>query len=427
MGLLFRLSLIALPLVGLPLAAAVLMIDAEPLVTRPGGLDLDDLKRAESVAQRYDPRRMPPERITTVRATTQELNTLLKGAFGGVRQVASRVEASRFGIIGAATVELPLPPNPVGRYVNIRTVIAPSDTGLEIARFAVGGLEIPPLLVEPALRLGLDRLVGEGKGREMLDSVKSVALAGDRITIAFRPPATLVDDIKTATMRGVAVSDPATVRAYYQMIGRAIDDLPRRGVSLVEVMRPVFQLAKERSSKGDPVRENEAAMLAIAMVFGDVRFERFVGDVRTPADKKREADAFKRFRLDGRTDFVQHFTVSMGLTLTGGDIAANIIGELKEAEDSQSSSGFSFTDIGADRAGVQFARRAASSPAAARRVQEMMAAADSEQAFFPRFADLPEGMSEAVFRHRYGDVGSPGYRRVITEIDRRIAATGIYR
>ena len=427
MGLLFRLFLVLL-LAGVPVAAGLIMIEGEPLVARPGGLDLDDLKRAQSLAQRYDPRRMPPQRITTMRATTGELNTLLKGAFGGLRQVASRVEASRFGIIAAVTLELPLPPNPVGRYVNVRTVIAPSDTGLEIARVAVGALEIPPALVGPALRFGLDRLVGPGKGGAILDSVKSVALAGDRITLAFRPPASLVEDIRSAARRQFAIGDPTAVRAYYEAIEDAMGRLPRRGaVSLAQILQPVFRLAKARSATGDPVRENEAALLAIAMVFGDSRFERFVGDVRPSTENKGERRALGQFRLDGRHDFVQHFAISIGLTVTGGDLAANIIGELKEAKDSQRSSGFSFTDIGADRAGVRFARLATASPASARRVQEMMAAADGEHMFFPRFADLPEGMSEAAFRRRYGDVGSTEYRRVIAEIDRRIAEAGIHR
>ena len=36
-------------------------------------------------------------------------------------------------------------------------------------------------------------------------------------------------------------------------------------------------------------------------------------------------------------------------------------------------------------------------------------------------------MSEAVFRGRYGDVGSPAYQRMIDEIDRRIDSIVLYR
>jgi hypothetical protein len=420
-------SLFVLLMLGLPAAAVLAMVETSPLVVRSGDFDMRDMDRAGTLAERYDPRRMPPERITSVRATAEELNTLLKGALGAVRQVASRVEVSRFGVVAGVTVELPVPENPLGRYVNIRTLVAPSQRGLEISRFAVGRAEIPPAIIRPALLFGLDRLVGEGKGAPILDSVKSVKVAGSSITVAFQPPPTLVEDIKAAARSHTVVSDPRTVRTYYDLVDRTVAGLPGRGrVSLVEVMRPVFRLARERSAARDPRRENEAAMLAVAIYFGDGRFEHFVGQVRSETQKKQRR-SIGQFRLDGRFDFVQHFTISMGLTLTGGDFAANIIGELKEAKDSRKSSGFSFTDIGADRAGVQFAKYAISRHDAAIKVQQIMAEAREEQAFFPRFADLPEGMSEAAFRRRYGDVGSAQYKNVIAEIDRRIVGTKVFR
>ena len=422
---LFRLFLLIVFIV-LPIGGTYLALERTPLVSKAGDINFQDLKRVEELARRYDPRRMPPERITTVQATAQELNTLLKGALGSVRFLSSRVDINRFGIIAAVTVDIPIPKNPVGKYVNVRTVIAPSRQGLEISRFAIGALEIPPAVIKPVLKFALNRVVGDGKGEPILDSVKSVRVAGPMVTLAFRPPPDLMADIKSAAKQHITVSSPEKVRLYYAAIDRALSGSGGyRKNSLVSVMRPVFQLAKKQSRSGDPVAENEAAILAIAIYFGDGRFERFVGDVR-PKGGSRNSRSGSSFRLNGRYDFVQHFTISMGLTVTGGDMAANIIGELKEAKDSQKSSGFSFTDIGADRAGVQFAKRATESRSSARQVQDILAGATGEQVFFPRFTDLPEGLSEAAFKRRYGDVTSREYKRVIAEIDRRISRTKIY-
>lgn len=425
MGCLFRLLLLAV-FIGLPIGATYLAIDRDPLVSRAGEINFQDLKRAELLARRYDPRRMPPERTTTVRATAQELNTLLKGSMGAVKFLSSRVDINRFGVIAAVTIDLPIPENPVGKFVNVRTVIAPSSKGLEISRFAIGSLEIPPIVIKPVLKFALNHLVGDGKGEPILDSVKSVKVTGSLVTLAFKPPPNLMADIKSAAKRHITVSSPEKVRRYYQAIERALSQSGGHGrPSLASIMTPVFRLAKAQSRNGDPVVENEAAILAIAIYFGDVRFQRFVGDVLPKDDSGRKRSA-GNFRLDGRHDFVQHFTISMGLTVTGGDMAANIIGELKEAKDSQKSSGFSFTDIGADRAGVQFAKRATESRSSARQVQEILAGTSGEQTFFPRFTDLPEGLSEAAFRRRYGDVNSREYKRIIAEIDRRISRTKIY-
>ena len=57
----------------------------------------------------------------------------------------------------------------------------------------------------------------------------------------------------------------------------------------------------------------------------------------------------------------------------------------------------------------------------------VLSKARDEGSFFPHFADLPEGMSQAEFQSRYGDVNSPAYKRVIADIDRRIAGVGLYR
>ncbi len=47
--------------------------------------------------------------------------------------------------------------------------------------------------------------------------------------------------------------------------------------------------------------------------------------------------------------------------------------------------------------------------------------------FFPPAADLPEGIPDAELQSRYGGVGGEPYRRLIAEIERRIAACAAYR
>ena len=304
MGRLIGFSLLAL-VIGLPAVGVVMGIQKEALVSKPAEINLTDFERAQELAERYDPRRMSPETITMVQTTSDELDTLLKGAFSGVTRVATRVKVSRFGVIAALTAELPLPDSPLGRFVNVRTVIAPSQDGLEITRFAVESMEFPPSMIKPAILSGLDRLVGKDKGQPILDSIQAVQIADPAVTIAFRPPARLIDTLKAAAEQHASVSDPEIVRRYFEKIDDVMSDLPHDGqVSLMEIVRPVFQLAQSRSQKRDPTRENEAALLAIAIYFGDTRFERFVGEVRTAGAKSRQP-SLDHIRLNGRHDFVQ--------------------------------------------------------------------------------------------------------------------------
>ena len=44
----------------------------------------------------------------------------------------------------------------------------------------------------------------------------------------------------------------------------------------------------------------------------------------------------------------------------------------------------------------------------------------------PRIDDLPEGIMELEFKHRYRDLDSEAYRLVQDEIDRRLATCRVY-
>jgi len=222
MGRLLRLViyLALLAIVVAPVALVLLGLEREPLVARAAKLDLRDLKSAQALAQRFDPRQMPPGRDTVVRATAGELNTILKVALAGLPGVAGRAVVTRYGVIAGVTVETPLPANPLGRFVNLRAAIAPSRTGLEVSRLAVGALEIPPRFVRPAMTLALDYWLGAGKGGPVLDSVRSVQIGGTMVTVAFRPPSDLVKHKKAAAGRQARIDRPNSMESLYAGIDR---------------------------------------------------------------------------------------------------------------------------------------------------------------------------------------------------------------
>lgn len=415
-----------LAVLAIPPAVAVLGLDSTPMLPESQRITFRDMRQAQDLFARYDPRLMKPDEITTITASSSEINTALAAALSGFQQVRSRAVVSRFGVAIGATVELPLPSNPFGRFVNIETSIAPSDQGLEFTRLAVGSIEVPTWIVKPLIAAGFDSLLGSGKGDEMLASLKSVKVAGDRVTLVYRPPLELVADVKAAARRVIAAADPAKVRAYYERIHQRASQAGSGRQSLATYVNEAFRLAQQRSGDADPVEENKAAILALAMYFGDDRFERVVGEVRI-GGLKSVTPRVDHIRLEGRRDWVQHFVISAGLAVAGGEAIANVIGEAKEVKDSDGPTGFSFTDIGADRAGVRLAERATASMAAARGVQGVLAGPIDEATFFPRVGDLPEGLSEAAFRSQYRDMNSAEYLRLISEIDRRIAAVAIYR
>ncbi len=111
--------------------------------------------------------------------------------------------------------------------------------------------------------------------------------------------------------------------------------------------------------------------------------------------------------------------------MEGGNLVSNAIGLMKEVDDSRGGSGFSFTDLGADKAGTRFGYQV-TTPTSASHLQQRLANSVREQDLMPEVSDLPEGLSEPEFVQRFGGVDSPRYNQLVAKIDRRVAGLSLY-
>jgi hypothetical protein len=245
------------------------------------------------------------------------------------------------------------------------------------------------------------------------------------ITIGVQPPENLVQDVKAATVKAMQLDNAEAIRSYYLTIAQVSTAQTKTPVSLSAYLGPLFSVAQERSQSGDPVAENRALILALAMYFGDSKFQALLKDVDT-SDIISTGFKPSSVKLENRHDWVQHFATTAGLQVAAGSKISNLIGEVKEVQDSEGPSGFSFADIAADRTGVRFAEIATASEESARGIQSALATGARESDFFPRVGDLPEGMSDAEFKQRYGDINSPAYEAVVNQIDGRIGKIALY-
>ncbi len=429
MGFLVRLLLwLALPatFVGVPAMFVFLALENEPLVAHMAEISADDMRQAEEFWKRYDPGQIKAGQPTTVVATERQINTAMGAGLARLGTVKSRVAVGPHGLLVAATAAIPMPFGWLGRYANVRCIIAPSPDGLKISKVQIGRLRMPPSLALPILQSVIAAVTGPGKGSEFINSVRAVSVQGKSISVAFKAPKGLIADLKTVAKKVVRAGNPEAVRVYYTKL---IELARRQGssaqTSLTAFVQPLFRLAGERSRTGSPIEENRAAILALSLYFGDRRIENVVGDVLT-ANMRRKNRYIDHVRLDGRHDFVQHFVVSAGLVLAGGAVVADAVGVAKEVKDAAGSSGFSFSDIAADRAGISFARAAIASRDNAVRFQRRLSDLITEADIFPAVRDLPEGLSEPEFKRRYGDINSRAYNRLVAEIDRRIGKITLY-
>jgi hypothetical protein len=110
----------------------------------------------------------------------------------------------------------------------------------------------------------------------------------------------------------------------------------------------------------------------------------------------------------------------------GADIAG-LLATSKEAHDARYRSGFSFSDLTANMAGVAFGSAATANASSARRLQANLAKATAETDYMPPVTRDNAGLSEDDFLQLYQDRTSPAYRERLSAIDAQLAALPIYK
>ncbi len=314
-----------------------------------------------------------------------------------------------------------------GKYLNgsgeFRVGVESGRLRLVPLRLQVGQLHVPRLLLRVLGRAAVAVVHADPHVQEVLASIERVRIGPNEVDATYQP-GQLRGDI-LAGLRAHLGEPEEVVEAtavYYRHLTAWADPLPRGDAGFITAVSTAFALAERRSARGDPVAENRAAVLALAILLGHPRVESFVGSIGD-AELRRPARVYlQRARLRGRRDWVQHFFVSAGLAVLSSPAASDGVGLLKEEIDAgPGGTGFSFADLLADRAGTEFARTATRNAASARRMQRRLAGGFAIGDVFPPADGLPEGISDARLQAEYGGVGGPKFRAVVDDIERRLA------
>ncbi len=384
-------------------------------------------ERVKLLVQRYRAEAATGKALAEISVTGQDLESLLAFAARGVPSARADAHITPQGL--EAWLTIGLPSNPLGRYLNFSFGLLPSGQGLLLSHITMGRMSFPPHLLLPLVGWVLDTGFGEGAGKTVISTVSAVRFSANAMVLTYSPDKGDSDKLlsRIAENEQLRIADPERVQIYFSRLQAIAAELHGGYVPLTRYIAPVFELAAARSLSGggDTISENKAAILALAIYFGDERMAKLAGN----SDGKYFSGSklgSHNVSLKGRHDLVQHYLTSAGLQLAAGAGVANAIGEFKEIADSlRGGSGFSFSDIAGDRAGVVLAERAIDSKSAGR-IQSALAGAKSENEFFPDITGLPDNMTQAEFERRYGDVESPRYLELMADIERRIALVPVY-
>jgi hypothetical protein len=391
-----------------------LMLDSAPAIEPPAEFRRNDLAWVKSLFQKHDPRRQTPDVIHTIQLDEAELNRLLNYAVE--LHHVSGIAAELTPGLATLTATLTVPRNPFGGYLNLTAEVAEVPGGVRIQSLQLGSLPLPGVLADWTARLAHYWLRRDETYAALADAFSQVNFGENQATLDYRWHPELLTRIerKSAELL-IAPEDQARMLAYAEQLDALLKHHPHGStVPLVRITEPLFTHALQNG--GDAREENRAALTALAAYLAGISLPKLLeGDSQSIRRAPRVL-----LSLHGRRDFAEHFVISAALSVNGGSRLANAIGLIKEEEDADKGSGFSFTDLAANRAGVKLGERATGEAAA--QVQQRLAAARSDADLLPDFRDLPEFMPQAEFERRFGPIGSARYLRIIDRIDARLAA-----
>jgi hypothetical protein len=399
------------------LGLLLLLVDTQPDIRADGTTPGQDLALARRVVQLNSNPAQVEGGVTQLQFTTEELEaaaTWVLREFPGTR-ISLTTEGDSLRLAFTYGFEL------VGRefFLNSAATVVPDRDEPEVT-----GLELGSLSLEGGLGNTLAGFMYE-QARDRVPELASIEsavdylkLEGNTLYIGLRRDEALEQSIYE---RGSEYYlQPALRERMRNQAGWLEEELAGRRdralVSVADILSAMMQRVAGQSD--DPVEDNRALILVLSGYVMGIDLNKVLG---LPAETRLN---LRRVRLTaaGRIDFAQHFLGSAGITLSAGNDMAQLLALAKEIDDTGTGgSGFSFTDLGADRAGSVFAELAVAGPREASLLQQRLGQSPGEAWFLPDLGGLPEYMSDLELAERFGGLQGPAFDAVMQDLEVRLS------
>ena len=351
-----------------------------------------------------------------------ELNQVSALAGHTLKKLNTVFNISPVGMTAAFSYEVSTPLYPV--YFNGYCTLIPGFDGFEFDSCQLGKVPVPNFISNYLIKTLISLIFGQDASETFSSILSNVKIKGDTVVIVASKSESLKDSIKaslkdaSSMVRSVSRDkniDPNNVSIYI----RHLHSLPRTETSsIAQYIGEAFYLAQKRSVDSDPVMENQSALWALVVVFGNTQFSELAG-INIP-----KSNNIPRLTIRGREDLNLHFLYSIVLEQMGDVNIGLSIGEIKELLDTnKGGSGYSFADLAADKAGLKFAEFVTENDEHAVQAQDRLSRlrkSGDESIFFPFIHDLPEGFNQKQFREIIGNTESTSYKSLESKIDTRI-------
>lgn len=417
---LLRILLLSLSALVILCAMLVLFgVSNQPDIAVGWTLTRDDIARAKKIL--HEGAKTKPDEISTIELTQADLNLAANYLLNRYRKSAINIELKNKVL--RFTVTMTLPRNSLGQYLNISFRLGNDDDSelLSLTKFKAGKLLLPAKFAA----FVIDNIIRHTSLNNYFilatRPIKTINIDQQKISITYYSSMkTLIQARNFLTQSG---GDNPQLDIYQQKLAEIITQHdPEWRLSLADLLKPLFELAYQRSTLENAIEENKMVIMTVNNYVNNKETKKFLS---SPASMPATDKHYSTF-LYKRIDLAQHFIGSAAITASVNGQIAKVVGEEKELSDAQGGSGFSFIDLAADKAGTRFGEMATSSPENARKIQKAMSGIKDYSDFMPDPRDLPEHMDEAEFKQRYQSVDSATYQELSRQIDARIAETPLY-
>lgn len=404
------------------LIPAVLVIETTPAVTASSSAQINQADTVNPLLSQINQALKDRHQHHTIDVTEPQFDSIVGMVQRGVP--AFRGDVSMTPDSGFVDFTLALAGERL--FLNLSFQILPGDA-LKIEQVSIGDLSIPGEGFLHMAELAVNFWTDSDIATQALTRIRRVEFAHHQARIELAPLDQLLSQLNTLNLGFSSDQDNELkeLTAHYlrYISGRELA-LSRESQPLLDYMREGFARARELSQQGDPVLQNKATILALAVFIGHHRVANLVGDIQP--DPERALKPRRPAVLREREDLARHFIISAAIKVLSQEELSLAIGEFKELMDrAMGGSGYSFVDLAADMAGVRFAR-VATSPQFARDLQNAVIYASDEAVIMPAIDGLPEGLSKQSFEQRFGGVDTPAYQKQVDHINARLKAITLY-
>ncbi|MDT8427654.1 MAG: hypothetical protein RQ757_02680 [Pseudomonadales bacterium] len=413
---------------------AVLIVQISPLVERSPAPGMAETRQLEQVIVDNSPAQFNSSGATsrsTLQFDTAELNLLANFAAQNLPWLEG--VASRFQLAdGQLDIDLsiPWPDSESPAFLNSRLVLR-QDSGMpRLQAVTLGNLALPTFLVTQLEALVWQELEALSTNYPELafiqQNIQAIEIGEQTLNIHLDwQPQQLLQLRDQAQFYFIEPQDRARILFYYQQISALSHSAATDSqlISLHELISALFTTAAERTAHSfDPIAENRSLLQALSLYVNALDLNLLITEPPPGLTLPRALTV----TLHRRADLAQHFVSASAIAASAGAGIAEILSNSKEVYDARYRSGFSFSDMTANAAGMMFGTLATSDRASAQHVQQLMGRASSEADYMPDVSRDMRGISEQDFMTEFSDRNSPAYLSRLQAIEDEISSLPFY-